>query len=200
VPGRYFYKSLKWLERIELVAADRLGYWESTSGYHNHADPWLEERYLAPGLTQAEARDLLARRDVSGRELRGLRAEGLALSGLVAQNALLRDADFRRCDLAKACFDGANLSNARFDGSLLREASFRGADLEGAEFAAADLRGACLEGASLMGASFCQFAESRIESAALVDGTTRLDRSALDDLAPPQQAFLESALAGGGDP
>ncbi|MCA9270067.1 MAG: molybdopterin-dependent oxidoreductase, partial [Planctomycetales bacterium] len=37
VPGRYFYKSLKWLASIELLADDRLGYWEAEAGYHNQA-------------------------------------------------------------------------------------------------------------------------------------------------------------------
>jgi DMSO/TMAO reductase YedYZ molybdopterin-dependent catalytic subunit len=44
VPDLYFWKSSKWLTGIRFVAADRPGYWE-TRGYHNHADPWNEERY-----------------------------------------------------------------------------------------------------------------------------------------------------------
>jgi len=44
VPSRYFWKSAKWLRGIELVAADRPGFWERY-GYHNDADPWKEERY-----------------------------------------------------------------------------------------------------------------------------------------------------------
>ena len=44
VPGRYFWKSAKWLRGIELVSADRPGFWERY-GYHNDADPWKEERY-----------------------------------------------------------------------------------------------------------------------------------------------------------
>jgi DMSO/TMAO reductase YedYZ molybdopterin-dependent catalytic subunit len=44
VPGRYFWKSAKWLRAIELTAEDRLGFWERY-GYHNDADPWKEERY-----------------------------------------------------------------------------------------------------------------------------------------------------------
>jgi DMSO/TMAO reductase YedYZ molybdopterin-dependent catalytic subunit len=44
VPDLYFWKSAKWLTGVRFVAADRPGYWE-TRGYHNHADPWLEERY-----------------------------------------------------------------------------------------------------------------------------------------------------------
>jgi DMSO/TMAO reductase YedYZ molybdopterin-dependent catalytic subunit len=44
VPGRYFWKSAKWLRGIELTATDRPGFWERY-GYHNDADPWAEERY-----------------------------------------------------------------------------------------------------------------------------------------------------------
>jgi DMSO/TMAO reductase YedYZ molybdopterin-dependent catalytic subunit len=44
VPDLYFWKSAKWLTGIRFVATDRPGYWE-TRGYHNHADPWKEERY-----------------------------------------------------------------------------------------------------------------------------------------------------------
>jgi DMSO/TMAO reductase YedYZ molybdopterin-dependent catalytic subunit len=44
VPDSYFWKSAKWLTGIRLVAHDEPGYWE-TRGYHNHADPWRQERY-----------------------------------------------------------------------------------------------------------------------------------------------------------
>jgi DMSO/TMAO reductase YedYZ molybdopterin-dependent catalytic subunit len=44
VPGKYFWKSAKWLRAIELSAEDHLGFWERY-GYHNDADPWQEERY-----------------------------------------------------------------------------------------------------------------------------------------------------------
>jgi DMSO/TMAO reductase YedYZ molybdopterin-dependent catalytic subunit len=44
VPGKYFWKSAKWLREIELSSIDRLGFWERY-GYHNDADPWTEERY-----------------------------------------------------------------------------------------------------------------------------------------------------------
>ncbi|MCB9777094.1 MAG: sulfite oxidase-like oxidoreductase [Alphaproteobacteria bacterium] len=40
----YAWKSCKWLSTIELLPEDRRGYWEQR-GYHNHADPWREERY-----------------------------------------------------------------------------------------------------------------------------------------------------------
>ncbi|MGA0562359.1 sulfite oxidase-like oxidoreductase [Ancylobacter sp. VNQ12] len=44
VPHLYFWKSAKWLKQIEFRTADQRGFWEER-GYHNHADPWLEERY-----------------------------------------------------------------------------------------------------------------------------------------------------------
>jgi DMSO/TMAO reductase YedYZ molybdopterin-dependent catalytic subunit len=44
VPKLYFWKSAKWLRRIEFVAGDRPGFWEER-GYHDHGDPWTEERY-----------------------------------------------------------------------------------------------------------------------------------------------------------
>lgn len=44
VPRLYFWKSAKWLQRIEFVPEDRPGFWE-VRGYHNNGDPWREERY-----------------------------------------------------------------------------------------------------------------------------------------------------------
>jgi DMSO/TMAO reductase YedYZ molybdopterin-dependent catalytic subunit len=44
VPHLYFWKSAKWVRGLTLTAADVPGFWE-THGYHNHGDPWLEQRY-----------------------------------------------------------------------------------------------------------------------------------------------------------
>jgi DMSO/TMAO reductase YedYZ molybdopterin-dependent catalytic subunit len=44
IPGKYFWKSAKWLRGIELSSIDEPGFWERY-GYHNEADPWREERY-----------------------------------------------------------------------------------------------------------------------------------------------------------
>jgi DMSO/TMAO reductase YedYZ molybdopterin-dependent catalytic subunit len=44
VPGKYFWKSAKWLRGIELTSTDKPGFWESY-GYHNDADPFREERF-----------------------------------------------------------------------------------------------------------------------------------------------------------
>jgi DMSO/TMAO reductase YedYZ molybdopterin-dependent catalytic subunit len=44
VPHLYFWKSAKWLRGLTLTADDEPGFWESV-GYHNHGDPWREQRY-----------------------------------------------------------------------------------------------------------------------------------------------------------
>ena len=44
VPKLYLWKSAKWVNGLEFMAEDRPGFWEGY-GYHNHGDPWLEERY-----------------------------------------------------------------------------------------------------------------------------------------------------------
>lgn len=44
VPKLYFWKSAKWLTGLEFMAEDKPGFWERY-GYHNHGDPWREERF-----------------------------------------------------------------------------------------------------------------------------------------------------------
>ena len=44
VPHLYFWKSAKWVAGLRLVDHDEPGFWER-NGYHNHGDPWLEQRY-----------------------------------------------------------------------------------------------------------------------------------------------------------
>lgn len=189
VSERYFYKSLKWLARIEALAEDRLGYWEREAGYHNHADPWREERFVAPKRSREETRALLARPVWDGEEHLSLDARGAELEGLSARGALLRNANFSHAKLARACFAGANLSNARFRLADLRGVDFRGADLEGADFGGADLSGADLRGASLFGATFTS------PRPAVLDGATKLPSPARDALAAEQTAFLEASGA-----
>ena len=51
VPHLYAWKGPKWARGFEYLTADRRGFWEER-GYHNRADPWLEQRYSyqeAPG-------------------------------------------------------------------------------------------------------------------------------------------------------
>ena len=44
MPRLYFWKSAKWLWRIQFTISDHKGFWEQR-GYHNNGDPWDEERY-----------------------------------------------------------------------------------------------------------------------------------------------------------
>jgi DMSO/TMAO reductase YedYZ molybdopterin-dependent catalytic subunit len=44
VPHLYFWKSAKWLAGLRVMDHDEPGFWEQ-NGYHNHGDPWREERY-----------------------------------------------------------------------------------------------------------------------------------------------------------
>jgi len=192
VPNRYFYKSVKWLETIELLEEDRLGYWEKDAGYHNRADPWLEERYLVSGVTKQQANKLIASLDFSDLDLMGIDASGRDLSGLKAIGALLRNARFNKSNLSMSDFTDANLANAHFENAILRGANFQRADLEGANLVGADLRGADLRNASLFGADFISLTNP--DHHALLDDQTQLSRAQIELLADPQEAFLQDKI------
>ena len=44
IPHLYLWKSAKWVRGLKFTAEDEPGFWESL-GYHNHGDPWREQRY-----------------------------------------------------------------------------------------------------------------------------------------------------------
>jgi DMSO/TMAO reductase YedYZ molybdopterin-dependent catalytic subunit len=190
VPGRYFYKSVKWLTRIELLPVDRLGFWEAESGYHNEADPWREQRYLTSTLDRRETAALIASNDFSGRNLLGILASNRTMHNLNAKGALLRNATFERSDLQGADFRGANLSNANLQFADLRNCNFQGADLEGANFTGADLRGANLLDCSLIGSSFFD-PEAGWESGAKFDAATKITETIIVPLFPQQFEYLQ---------
>ncbi|WP_033260446.1 molybdopterin-dependent oxidoreductase [Kitasatospora setae] len=43
VPHLYLWKSAKWVRGLTLSPVDEPGFWEA-AGYHNHGDPWREQR------------------------------------------------------------------------------------------------------------------------------------------------------------
>lgn len=192
-PGRYFYKSLKWLERVELMAENRLGYWEAGPGYHDNADPWAEERYITGNIPPELRRRMIYRRSLGRRDLLGVDLSGESLRGLEGAGATLRSCSLRGADLREADFTGANLSNGDLRQADLRGARLIEADLEGAAFDGADLRGADFAGASLFGASFTGPA-----GAARIDATTRIARDQIDLLADEQAAWLAARIAAPG--
>jgi DMSO/TMAO reductase YedYZ molybdopterin-dependent catalytic subunit len=196
-PSRYFYKSLKWLHRIEFLAADRLGYWERESSYHNNADPWPgNERYETGSHTPEEIERF--RHAASYIPYRGPKKIllGVDLRGWSPSTRALGDLYLKDCDLRGAHLDGAdlrraNLTRCRFEGATLAAADLRGADLEGASFAGADLTGADLRGAFLSATKFFEDEEGRI-IAAKIDGL-RWDEDA--ELLEDQERFLRGEFA-----
>jgi DMSO/TMAO reductase YedYZ molybdopterin-dependent catalytic subunit len=44
VPHLYAWKSAKWINGLEFLDRESLGFWER-NGYHRRGDPWAEERY-----------------------------------------------------------------------------------------------------------------------------------------------------------
>lgn len=44
IPHLYFWKSAKWVRRLQFIDEDQPGFWEAL-GYHNYGDPWREQRY-----------------------------------------------------------------------------------------------------------------------------------------------------------
>ena len=197
VPGRYFYKSVKWLESIELLEKDRLGYWEAEAGYHNEADPWREQRYVVSSVPRQKLQKLLAQRNFVGENLLSLELQGYDLTKLDATGAILRNADFRRCQLRGAKFTGANVTNGRFMHADLRNSQLNNADLEGCDFSGADLRGADLRGSSLFGADFTTNANASDPTQlpiTSIDSTTKFDLASIEQLVPVQAAFVLSQI------
>lgn len=44
VPHLYAWKSAKWINGLEFLDTEELGFWER-NGYHRRGEPWAEERY-----------------------------------------------------------------------------------------------------------------------------------------------------------
>lgn len=195
VPGRYFYKSVKWLAELKMLETDVLGAWEQDAGYHNLADPWKEQRYMATNVDRRTAAKLIKTRDFSDRDLRSIDVSNMDLSRLNAKSALLRDANFRNANLSDADFSKANLSNAHFQSANLSKCKFVDADLEGANLSGSNLSGANLTGSSLIGASFCEFdADGNATHPAKVDNQTVIPTELLGVLVPEQREFLLNAM------
>lgn len=195
VPGRYFYKSVKWVERIVLMEKDSLGYWEKDAGYHNQADPWQEQRYISATVDKRRAKELIESKDFSGQDLLSIQLAEFELPGLNASEAMMRNANFSNCHLSGADFSRANLSNANFSGANLSGVNFSNTDLEGANLAGADLSSATMKGCSLFGATFCDECEDgSIRNGATFDSGTDLPASAIEILTPTQLNYVQTQI------
>ncbi len=154
-PSRYFFKSLKWLHRIELVAEDALGYWERESSYHNVGDPWPGDQRFTSGslrpekvekLVQAESLNAFrgAKKILIGLDLRHWSPKDRDLRQLHLKQCDLRHADLSAVDLRHANLSLCDLRFADLSHADLRQADIEGADLSGADLRHADLRQALL--------------------------------------------------------
>ncbi len=201
--SRYFYKSVKWLRRIELLDTDRLGFWERKAGYHNGADPWREERYVAHDIDSAALRRLLDARDLAGQNLLGAdltnaQLEGFRLESANLRNACLRGAALRGADLRDASFCNADLRFADLRQTLIDGVDFDGTDLRGSDLRGARGRPASLTAALLQssGASEDTASEAkRTESGGSPPPSCRIagldwNGIPLDTILPAELAFL----------
>jgi DMSO/TMAO reductase YedYZ molybdopterin-dependent catalytic subunit len=188
--GKYFYKSVKWLTRIELLAEDEPGYWERDSAYHNEADPWKEQRYDPTPLPDAEFARRVQERDFSGAfaivDEKFKTLTGSDLSDCNLEGARIKGCRFLRVSLRRARARGANFTRCIFVDSHLQEADLSGCDLEGADFRGADLRGADLRATFLTATQFAdRHRQTRVAGARFL--AADLDKAGL---AEDDRAFL----------
>ena len=183
-PGKYFYKSLKWVRSIEVLAEDRLGWWEVNSSYHNNADPWAgDERFTTGSLRPEQLQRFLEASSYDkyrGRVMLGLDLRGWDPGSRDLRRLYLKNCDLRGVDLSSTDMRGANLSLSDLGGAVLAGADLSGGDLEGADFRGADLTGADLSGTAL--------SATRFEGAAVEGTRFRGAWGLLED----QQAYLTS--------
>lgn len=163
-PGRYFYKSLKWVRELVVLAEDRPGWWETNSSYHNNADPWTGDQRFTTGSIRPEQLERLrsasSYHKYRGRVMLGLDLRGWEPRSLDLQRLYLKGCDLRNARLGGADMRASNLSLSNLSAADLRQADLSGADLEGADFSDADLAGADLTGTAL---SATRFDGARVE-------------------------------------
>jgi len=157
-PGRYFYKSLKWVKSVELLAQDRLGWWETNSFYHNNADPWAGDQRFTTGSLRPDQLDRFLEATnydkYRGRVMLGLDLRDWQPKSKDLRRLYLKDCDLRGVDLSSSDMREANLSLSDLRGALLNDTDLSGSDLEGADFGDADLTDANLTGTALSAARF----------------------------------------------
>ncbi len=190
-PGRYFYKSVKWLEEIEIRTENKLGYWEAGPGYHDNADPWAEERFTTGNIPPDLRERMIERKSLGKRDLLGVDFSGEALGGLDASDTTIRDCRFLKSGLRSANFRNAMISGGKFDGADMVDADLRGANCNGTSFNGADLRSVDFTGASMFGATFC---DADGGNGAIVDAQTLISAEQIGLLTDVNRDYLTKAL------
>ena len=185
--GRYFYKSLKWVKRVVVLAEDRPGWWETDSNYHNNADPLTGDERFTTGSIRPEQLDRFlsasSYEKYRGRVMVGLDLRSWAPESRDLQRLYLKNCNLAGVDLAGVNMRESNLSLSDFRGANLRGVDLSGSDLEGANFAGADLRDADLSGTALSATRFQEADSGADVSGARFDGSWGLTESQEDYLA-----------------
>lgn len=174
-PSRYFYKSVKWVRRVVVLAEDRLGWWEEGSYYHNHADPWAGDERFTSGSIRPEHLDRFmgasAYDKYRGRVMMGLDLRGWAPASLDLRRMYLKNCDLRGLSLANADLRESNLSLSDLRGADLRGSDLSGSDLEGVNFAGADLTNAHLRDTALSATRFVDDTGGALLDGAMFEGS-----------------------------
>jgi uncharacterized protein YjbI with pentapeptide repeats len=157
-PGKYFYKSIKWLRSIEFLADDRAGWWEVNSSYHNNADPMAGDQRFTTGSLRPEQltrfMEATSLDKYRGRVMIGLDLRAWAPGTSDLRRLYLKNCDLRGLDLSGADLRECNLSLSNLTTASLTGADLSGSDLEGADFTAADLTDADFSGTALSATRF----------------------------------------------
>ncbi len=185
--GRYFYKSLKWVKRIVVLAEDRPGWWETDSSYHNNADPIPGNERFTTGSIRPDQLERFLKAG-SYEKYRGRVMVGLDLRSWSPATRDLRRLYLKNCDLSRVDLSGADMRESNLSLSDLRRVNLRGADLsgsdlEGANFAGADLRDADLSGTALSATRFEEAGLGADLTGARFDGSWGLTESQEEYLA-----------------
>lgn len=157
-PGRYFYKSIKWIKQIDVLTEDRPGWWEENSSYHNNADPTTgSERFTSGSLRPEQLTRFLAAKRYDkyrGRVMLGLDLKEWKPASKDLTRLYLKNCDLRGVDLAGADLRSCNLSLSDLRGANLAGADLSGSDVEGVNFAGADLTDVNLSDSALSATRF----------------------------------------------
>jgi DMSO/TMAO reductase YedYZ molybdopterin-dependent catalytic subunit len=174
-PGRYFYKSIKWIKQIDVLAEDRPGWWEENSSYHNNADPTTgSERFTSGSLRPEQLTSFLTTQRYDkyrGRVLLGLDLRKWEPATKDLTKLYLKNCDLRGVDLSGADMRGCNLSLSDLRGAKLAGANLSGSDVEGANFAGADLTGVDFSNSALSATRFVDGDEAARVEGVRIEGT-----------------------------
>lgn len=167
-PGRYFYKSLKWLKTIRLLREDKLGFWERNSSYHNDGDPWSEQRFDESVIESPDEINHFKGQDDfkayqpphEPRVFLKCNFNHWTPKSKDLRYLQLKSCNFREAKLDGIDFSNANLTLSKFPQASLSHSIFINTDLEGADLSKAILRDSNFENNAMSATVFGNISEN----------------------------------------